>query len=256
MVGGYVGVPPRAFRQWPILETFYRGGPALPAPSDQLKAFMSTHDVTAVLVDDSEADVWLPLTTTLDTLPMRVSGISVYRVPPAELAPWKDATPLEMEKRSCEARFDALVLAAHNYLVHGGSPATLTLMQVRNLGLMLIGWAIVPAHAQPPWIEGGVNVPRHPPDARSFAGMWLGGDEHGDVQIGVTGQYAALRAILQEYRSDAANFVPGDLNDAPTDPDDDRRPMLVMTLDGDGLARAAAKASANLGAAGRNSPRG
>jgi hypothetical protein len=84
--------------------------------------------------------------------------------------------------------------------------------------------------------------------------MWLGADERGGVQIGVTGRYAALRAILQQYRSDAVNFVPRNLNDVPTDPDDDRRPMLMM--DGGGLARAAAKASADLDATVRNSPHG
>ena len=84
--------------------------------------------------------------------------------------------------------------------------------------------------------------------------MWLGADERGNVQIGVTGRYAALRAILQRYLSNAVSFVPRDFNDVPRDPDDDRRPMLVMTLDGGGLARAAAKASADLDAAVRNSP--
>jgi hypothetical protein len=71
---------------------------------------MGAHQVSAVLVDDREEDVWRPLLATLGVMPVRAGGITLYRMSPAELAPWKNSTALEMETRASRARFAALVL--------------------------------------------------------------------------------------------------------------------------------------------------
>src|SRR5262245_31056364 len=113
MAGGYAGNPPLEFRQWPIVRAFYRVGTVeLPAAGDQLKAFLATHRVTAVLIDDREAEIWRPLMATLGSVPIEAGGMTIYRVTPAELAPWRNATALTMETRLEQARFAALVLAA------------------------------------------------------------------------------------------------------------------------------------------------
>ena len=117
MAGGYAGNPPLEFRQWPIVRVFYRVGTvALPAAGDQLKAFLATHRASAVLVDDREAEIWRPLMATLDAPPIEAGGMTIYRVAPAQLAPWRSATALAMETRLDRARFAALVLAAESYV--------------------------------------------------------------------------------------------------------------------------------------------
>lgn len=243
MAGGNVGPPPLEFRQWPIVRAFYRVGTVeLPAAGDQLKAFLATHRATAVLVDDREAGIWRPLMATLGSAPIEAGGMAIYRVTPAELAPWRNATALTMETRLDQARFAALVLAADSYLHGKRAPAALTPAEVRKLGLMPTGLIVVPKKAEPPWEDGGMNLPRHPNDPRQLGDLWLGIDEQGRIEIGVAGWYPALRAVLNQYRADAIGFVPRDLDQPAHGGEDDLRGRLVMTFNAEGLARAAARA--------------
>ena len=250
MAGGYAGNPPLGFRQWPIVRAFYRVGRVeLPAAGDQLKAFLAAHGATAVLVDDREAEIWRPLMATLDAAPIDSGGMTIYRATAAELAPWRNVTALAMETRLDRPRFGALVLAAENYL-HTGRPASaLTAAEAAKLGLLPAGWIVVPKKAQPPWNEGGMNLPYHPNDPRQLGDLWLGVDEQGGIEIGVTGWYPALRAVLNEYRGDAMGFAPSDLGDPPRRAENDLRGRLVMTFNAEGLARAAARARGEVSSA-------
>jgi hypothetical protein len=242
MAGGYAGNPPLEFRQWPIVRVFYRVGMVdLPAAGDQLKAFIAAHRATAILVDDREAEIWRPLMATLGVAPVRAGGMTIYRVAAAELAPWQNSTALEMESRLDQARFAALVLAADSYLRAGRLPAALTPAEAYEMGLMPDGWISVPKKIEPPWVEGGMNLPRRPNDPHLFDDLWLRGDEQSHIEIGVAGWYPALRTVLNQYRSDAVGFVPRDLGDPPHGPEDDLRGRLVMIFNAEGLARAAAR---------------
>lgn len=245
MAGGNVGPPPLEFRQWPIVRAFYRVGMVeLPGASDQLKAFLAAHRVNAVLVDDREAGIWRPLMATLGVAPVRAGGMTIYRLTPAELVAWQNSTALEMETRLDRARFAALVLAADHYLRAGRPPAALTPAEAYKLGLMPAGWIVVPKRAEPPWAEGGMNLPRLSNDPHLLDDLWLAGDGRGLVEVGVAGWYPALRAVLDEYRADAIGFLPLDLGGPPRGPEDDLRGRLVMTFNTEGLARAAAQAGA------------
>ncbi len=242
MAGGNLGPPPLKFRQWPIVRAFYRVGTVeLPGAGDQLKAFLATHRTTAVLVDDREAEVWRPLMATLGPAPIETGGMTIYRVPPAELASWRNATALAMETRLDRERFAALVLAAESYLRDGHAPAALTPAEAYKLRLMPSGWIVVPKKTEPPWDDGGMNLPRHPDDPHQFEDLWLGGDEQGRIEVGVAGWYPALRAVLSEYRADAIGFVPRDLDQPAHGGEDDLRGWLVMTFSAEGLARAASR---------------
>jgi len=246
MAGGYAGNPPLEFRQWPIVRAFYRVGTVrLPAAGDQLKAFLAAHRATAILVDDREAEIWRPLMTTLGAAPIEAGGMTIYRATPAELAPWRNASALTMEKRLDQARFAALVLAAESYLHDGRPPAALTPAEVYKLGLMPSGWITVPKKTEPPWEDGGMNLPLHPNDPRQLDDLWLGVDEQGRIEVGVAGWYPALRAVLNEYRADAIGFVPRDLDEPARGREDDLRGRLVMSFNAQGLARAAARARSN-----------
>jgi hypothetical protein len=253
MAGGYAGNPPLEFRQWPIVRAFYRVGMVeLPAAGDQLKAFLAVHRATAILVDDREAEIWRPLMATLGVAPVQAGGMTIYRVAPAELAPWQNSTALEMETRLDQARFGALVLAADSYLRAGRLPAALTPAEAYEMGLMPDGWISVPKKIEPPWVEGGLNLPRRPNDPHLFDDLWLRGDEQSRIEIGVAGWYPALRTVLNQYRSDAVGFVPRDLGDPPHGSEDDLRGRLVMIFNAEGLARAAARARAEGSSAAAN----
>jgi hypothetical protein len=243
MAGGYAGNPPLEFRQWPIVRVFYRVGTVeLPNAGDQLKAFLATHHATAILVDDREAEVWRPLMATLGAAPIEAGGMTIYRVPPAELAPWRNATALAMETRLSRVRFATLVLATERYLRDRHPLATLTPAEAYKLALMPTDWIVVPKRAEPPWDDGGMNLPRHPDDPHQFGDLWLGSDEQNRIEIGVAGWYPALRAVLNEYRADAIGFVPSDLDQPAHREENDLRGWLVMTFTTEGLARAASRA--------------
>ncbi|HVA83356.1 MAG TPA: hypothetical protein VNF28_00495 [Candidatus Binataceae bacterium] len=243
MAGGNLGPPPLKFRQWPIVRVFYRAGTVeLPGAGDQLKAFLAAHRATAVVVDDREAGVWRPLMATLGAAPIEAGGMTIYREPPAELALWQNATALAMETHLDRARFAALVLAAESYLRDGHPLTALTPAEVYKLRLMPAGWIVVPKKAEPPWDDGGMNLPRHPHDPRQFDDLWLGADEQGRIEVGVAGWYPALRAVLSEYRADAIGFVPRDLDQPARGGEDDLRGWLVMSFSAEGLARAASRA--------------
>ena len=242
MAGGYAGNPPVEFRQWPIVRAFYRVGTvALPDAGDQLKAFLATHRATAVLVDDREADIWRPLMATLNTAPVEAGAMTIYRAVPAELAPWRSASALEMETRLDKARFAALVLAAERYL-HAGRPADgLTPAAVSALGLMPAGWIVIPEKVEPPWNDGGLNLPRHPSDTHQLDDLWLRVDEQGRIEAGVNGWYPSLRAVLSDYRADAVGFLPRDLDRPAPAAEADLRGRLVVVFSREGLERAAAR---------------
>ena len=99
----------------------------------------------------------------------------------------------------------------------------------------------MPKKIEPPWTDGGMNLPRRPNDPHLFDDLWLRGDEQRRIEIGVAGWYPALRTVLNEYRSDAVGFVPRDLGDPPLGPEDDLRGPLVMIFNAAGLVRAAAR---------------
>jgi hypothetical protein len=154
-----------------------------------------------------------------------------------------------METRLDQARFAALVLAAENYMLGGHPPTALNPAEVYKLGLMPTGWVVVQKKSEPPWDEGGMNLPRHPSDQHQLDDLWLAVDEQGCIEVGVTGWYPALRAVLSEYRTDAIGFVPRDLDQPARGPEDDLRGRLVMTFSADGLARAASRARGETAAA-------
>jgi hypothetical protein len=244
MAGGYIGNPPVAFRHWPAVRTFYRvSTSALPAAGDQLRAFLAAHKAHAVLIDDREVKVWRPLMATLGVTPIRAGGMTLYRVPQAELSPWTKTTAVEMETRAARARFAALLVGAEALLSAGRSRASLTPAEAVKTPEPPPGWVVVPARIQPPYADGGLNLPRRSPNPHRYAGMWLAANKGGGIEVGIEGWYPALRQVLDEYREYAVEFTPRDLAAVPQGAASDRRGMLMMTFSTEGLERAAAKAA-------------
>jgi len=68
-----------AFRRWPIALALSDRS-YVPHGSEQLRAFLAAHDVSAILVADQELAIWRTLFSVLDPAPLEVGGISLYRV--------------------------------------------------------------------------------------------------------------------------------------------------------------------------------
>jgi len=167
MAGGYLSAAPpvpEADRSWPIVAGLFKDS-GVPEAGDQLKAYMASHDVSAIIVGprsyylvrrigdqptiatllrwptiDRERIATQKLLASLDTQPLDIGGITLYRVAPQTLAPYRQLTALDMQRRAARARFEALLLGAERYLAQGGDPASLSPKRAQELGLLPQDW--------------------------------------------------------------------------------------------------------------------
>jgi hypothetical protein len=224
MAGGWTSIMPREYQRWPIVNAMlFRS--YIPGFTDQLKAFLAHHGTSTIIVSDRERPLWDPLLAPLHLSPVQNSGVEIYSLASVDLAPWRNVTALEMERRCDAARFDLLIDAAQKYLASGRNLDALTPRRAESLGLL-------PAHSTN---EDGVRISN---------GLYLGSAGDGLISVGVVGSLDALRPLIAKYRGDAAHIYfpyPHELTDAPRS--DTFMRQLVMVFDRDGLARASAKAS-------------
>ncbi len=224
MAGGWTSIMPREYQGWPAVNALmYRS--YIPGFSDQLKAFLAHHDAAAIIIADHERPLWDPLMAPLGLSPIATGGVEIFRFAPADLAPWRGVTALEMERRGDTARFAALLVAANTYLANGGSLAQLSPRHAEALGLLA-------PHST------------NDADVRTGNGLYLGPLGDGLIGVGVVGSYAALRPLIAKYRADAARIYfpyPHDLTDPPRG--DVFMRQMVIAFDRAGLARAAAEAA-------------
>lgn len=223
MAGGFVGpATPAEFARWPIVYTLYFGT-LLPDAAEQLRAFLSAHHVTAIVVAPSTADadaqrvflrgqrdalrvMLIPqratdwqrrLFGTLGVPPIDVGGVALYRVP-SDVAGSEALTPLEMDRQASLAQFSALVAAAEAYRARGGNLAELTPAKVEGMELL------------PPYWGGFSASADDPHDARQFwtlNDLWLGPGPGGTVGIGLAGSYPEVEPILLRYAKNASEIL-------------------------------------------------
>ena len=256
MVGGYVGwAPPipEEHSRWPIMSGFYRIA-GVPEASDQLKAYMANHNVNAIILGRHSHYVsqnvdsrrpWLLSPTTdrermatqallgsLGTRPLEIGGVILYRLAPQTLAPYRQLTALDMQRRAARARFEALLRGAERYLAEGGDPRSLSPERVQQLGLLPLDWfggAVFSAFS-PVFNCRVVLRPAKPTG----------------ISVGVEGSYDALQPIVESYGAEAGQtFFPYPVPISSSAPPHGTA-MMVMTFDSTGLERAAAAASAAL----------
>jgi len=118
------------------------------------------------------------------------------------------------------------LVAAQKYLETGGLAQSLSPSAVARAGFIPRSW--------------GVD-----PEVDSKDGLILGPWSNGRIQVGVVGSYVALETLIADFRADAAEVYfpfPHPLEARP--PGNTFMRKLVMVFDRTGLARAAAKASA------------
>jgi hypothetical protein len=223
MAGGYTGITPREFESWPVVDALFTQT-LIPDAAMQLRAFMAAHQADAVIVDDKHETSWTPIFLMLDSSPVRLGGVSLFRVPPHELAQYRDLTAIEMQRRNCQARFAALLAAARAYLVAGRDPAALTPLLAQQLGLLPQNWV-------------------KEADVRTHNGLYLGPWSYGRIAIGVVGSYDALQLLIARYHADASLIFfpyPKELSEPPSG--DTFMRLLVIVFDRAALVRAGANA--------------
>jgi hypothetical protein len=261
MAGGYVGLAPPMPEEhsgWPIMSGLYNIA-GVPNAADQFKAYLANHDVSAVVLGprtqylvlrlggQRTIATWLrwptiereriatdKLLASLGTRPLKVGGITLYRLAPQTLAPYQDLTVIEMQQRATRARFDALLIGAERYLSQGRNPAELTPQVVQALGLVPLDWF------------GGEPFPSHDHVGNPIFHLEsiLSGSRANAIEVGIEGGYAALKPTIDRYSAQAsAIYFPYPSRLTPTASLPDGAAMLVMEFDRTGLARAAALAA-------------
>lgn len=234
MAGGWTGPVPLEFESWPIVHALY--GQAYLSDADvQLKAFLANHGVSAVIVSDREKNAWRSLLSTFGVTPIDVGGVSLYRIPPLRLAPYKNLTALDMERQADSARFDALVVAANRYLQRGGTLADLTPSVAERLHLLPSDWLV--GLPLPPQLGQDAGP-------RFDKGLWLGPWRNGETGVGLAGSYAAVKPLIDKYRGAASGIFFPYPQLLSVRAEREGRWLLVMVFDRAQLSRAAARIEA------------
>ena len=233
MAGAWTGPPPAEFERWPAMVAMFNGT-YLPESELQLKAFLAAHDVTAVLVDTRARDSadarqreeYRTVLAALGPAPVENGGMLIYRFTPASLAPWRGLNPVDLEQRTDEARFAAVLGAVQRYLRSGGEPALLTTAKLEQMGLIRGDWV------------GGPNI-------RISNGLWAHSNRDGTFDIGTFGSRAALAALIAKYRRQALRINNIAITTSESVAGEAELALMVMTFDSKGLERAAALAYAD-----------
>ena len=237
MAGGMgTGPVPPEFDGWPVVDALYAGA-YLPDADNQFKAFLANHGVSAVIVSDREKNAWQPLLSTFGVTPVDVGGVSLYRIPPLQLAAYKSRTVLEMERQADAMRFDTLIVAANRYLQSAGTLAGLTPPVAERLHLLPAGWLVGPPLPPYYWSQD--------PEPRLDKGIWLGRWRNGETSVGLLGSYAAVRPLIDKYRGAASQIYFPYPEPLSATPEVNGRSLLVMVFDRAQLSRAAARIEAS-----------
>lgn len=248
MVGGWTGLLPPEFRDWPIVDTFLNAT-YLPDRDEQLSAFMSHHQVDTIAVADGDPDAkaWHVLASSCCTAISTGGGVTIYHAAPAGLAPYAATTSLEMGQRADSTLFDALLLAADRWLATGNRLDHLNPLEAQQQNLLDASWLTGP-------IASGWSIRENPitdANGRYYFGAWLGAMPGGGAGVGVYGSYAALEPLIDRYRQNATRIYfpyPQNLFDVKSRAAirNDTRGLMVMEFDQAALDTAAERARADM----------
>ena len=254
--GGYLSVSPpvpRGYRDWPAVRAFF-GLYEIPDLRRNVAAFLVGKQVSKVLVPDGGAHLlqWTfgdgPASWRLrafspdenaaidaffgwlDPAPLRVGGVTIYRIPLDRLKDDAQDTPAALQLATGRAFIQKLLTAANSYLADGGDLANLNLISGAARGLLPRLWLT------------GASADNYLPQLENRNGLTLKATDNGLIEVGITGTAGALQQIAREYKAYtvAARVMPPEpaLNVA-----DWVLPVLQMRFDREGLARAAAYAA-------------
>ena len=226
MAGGYVGITPPGFLRWPVLDSLYTGEPGLDF-THQLGFFLAAHNVRTIILAHYARQNWPPLLAPLHLTARDVDDVTLYRVSPGLLSAYAGVTAHEAAARVTVDAFAAMATAANDYWAKGLPIQKLTPWEAARLGLLSPPSSGTPNPDSPQW----------------WRNLWLGALSESTVGIGVLGQYEDLEPALNKYRTVAKEiFFPYPEKFSPTR-SAGRTGLMLMMLDRQGLARAAALAA-------------
>jgi hypothetical protein len=258
VAGGYLSVIPREYAAWPIVPALLAEEPYIPGYTDQFLAFLAAHRVTAVIVPERDYAGYAKLCATLAATPERVGGVVVFRLKPATLAPFSNATAAQMDTLYEIARFEILLGAARDYLAKGYPWRDLSPFAAVRLGLLDATVAGTPARLQTsgfPFVRAArgsaafqaiarfmvahqmirerlaVELGPLPATHATTSGIWLGPWSDGSIALGVTASPPAAAHVIARFgaRADTIYYpYPMPYRARPDSSDDSQ--MLLMTF--------------------------
>jgi hypothetical protein len=226
MAGGWLGPAPAEFEHWPIVQGFL-SSVLMPEADTQLKAFVGYYGVETVLLGDANRGPWSHLFSKLDDAPVRIGGVTIYKVGTTVLNEFRHTDALRAEGRANLARFSEMLLAASQYLRQGRDPAKLNCARAQELGLMPDRGESLAASNQLGWCYS----------------MWFGPMGRDSIGIGLIGYYAGLKPVIERYGRYANSISYPYPDKLAQDSDPGRLGALMLTFDRGKLALATAAAS-------------
>lgn len=170
----------------------------LPDAGEQLRTFLAAHDVSAIVVADSDVATWQKLLSTLAITPVDVGGVSLYRIPAEALRSW--AKPrADMRTRFDGERLLGLVTSAQKYLADRGDLKSLTVLKAVDLNLIPQDSLLGPLQ-----LNLASPDPRSITDPRFAYGVWLGAWPGGRVSVGEYVWGPGVKAIIGRLRGFAS----------------------------------------------------
>ncbi|MGO9058648.1 MAG: hypothetical protein ACLQU2_14855 [Candidatus Binataceae bacterium] len=227
MAGGYVGLTPRDFLRWPVLDSLYNGEACYDF-THQLGFFLAAHQIRTIVLAHDARRTWPPLLTPLHMEARKVNDVTLYKTSPGLLAAYAGVTAHEAAARAAEDAFSAMAIAANEYWAKALPLQKLTPWGAARLGLLSLP---------------GSDTPTNPEYPQWWRNMWLGSLDASTVSIGISGNYEDLKGTVTKYQSFAnETFFPFPEKFSATR-SVDRDGLLLITFDRPELARAAALAA-------------
>jgi hypothetical protein len=233
LAGGYPALSPLSFLRWPIVRSANQLA-TIPDPADQWKAFAANHGVTAVLIGEIPMPPGFPsidpIVATLGSPVWTGGGVTLYRVAPATLAPYRSLAWTQMEALADAQRFDALLIAAQGYLASGADPVELSPLTAAKLKLLPAAWLTTQSRGR---------------DYR----LYMRAESAGLISVGLMGTREGLRPLVDRCRVYARQIQFGSQlrreERVSRSLEGTYYYPLVMSFDRRGLERAAAFALTN-----------
>jgi hypothetical protein len=225
VIDWYGAIAPPDANRWPIMAAFNSGMKILDF-SEQLEAFLGSHQVKAIIVDSSWAGPWPRILSQTGMTAVAVGGVFLYSVPPYVRVAFQSATAHQMAEKQAAVSFSALVVAADSYVDRGFPLDKLAPGEVQRLKLLNLPDDKVPVGAGSRWWQN----------------LWLG-SSGGVVAVGIVGNYQDLKFLVHDYGPDADSIFfpfPKRLSRRHRPKVDDGQ--LLITFTPEGLKRAARRA--------------
>ncbi|HUO04013.1 MAG TPA: hypothetical protein VMU16_02330 [Candidatus Binataceae bacterium] len=242
MVGGWTGLYPAEFDNWPVFHSFLFTT-YLPDAEEQLGAFMAAHQVDAAVVADNDPDAtpWKPSLAKFSNQIHTAGGITVYRISASALAPYSQLPASLMRQRAASATIDSLMLAAAGWIAAGRNPAQFDPAKAFEAGLLKDSWCA----GQVTESSTGRRLPIVDPIHHWYCGVEIGGTPRGTIIIGAPGTFSDFASTVDRYRDAASHIYFGTSHDLRSPgaaiPPPDQRAFLRMEFAPDRIVAIAAK---------------